>query len=354
MGPILMSDLNEGKTFCMNAGGPAGRPLRTAFARLGQWLAATHVSRGAGRVGTLVGRMLATVLALALSLSVMGGAAAAQTVTAGVPTQLKFQYGGETRTYTIYVPRSLSATKSRSAFILLHGRGGSGKGIMSASKLNALADSEGFVAIYPETPGGRSWSDGRTVKGDNDDLGFILKVVDSVVAENAVNPAQVYIGGASSGGFMAERMACEASESFMAVGVVSALLSTELAFSCAPTKNLPMVYFSGTADPVVPFVGGNWLLSQPATRDFWKDRATCTRTTGPVAQVDRYNDGTTVTLEQIDKCSHANLRLNFYVIEGGGHTWPGATIKDSAPNGLTSQEISATSTMVNFFVPYGL
>ena len=366
MGPILMSDLHEVMSLWKDAGGSARRLSLQMCARLGRRLASGPVNLPApfrpsacfGRLRMLgrarVLQCLAVALCLALSLSLLVGTAGAQTVAVGKATQLKVQYAGQTRTYIVYVPRSLSATPSRSAVLMLHGNGGSGTGIMGTSRLNAFAESVGFVAVYPETPNGRAWSDGRANKAGYDDLGFILTVLDNLVQDNGVNASQVYIGGLSSGGFMAERMACEASSSFVAVSVVSALLSAELAQTCAPVKALPMVYFSGTADPVVPFGGANWLLSQPATRDFWKSSGTCTRTTGAVGQADRFNDGTTLSLERIDQCARPDMRLDFYVIESGGHAWPGSKRAAPVQNGLTSQEVDASAAMVDFFILYGL
>ena len=360
-----MNDQHDLKTHWEATEGPAGRLNLRPFAKLVRRLASRpghkfRLSMVFDRLGVMCRaqalQSLAAVLCLALGLSGLAAPAFAQAVTPGSATQLKLQFQGQTRTYIIYVPRSLKTiTAARPAVLLLHGNGGSGVAIMGASRLNALAESEGFVAIYPETQGGRAWNDGRASKAGYDDLGYILKVIEASALYNGVNTDKVFVGGASSGGFMAQRLACEASTSFQAVSVGSALLTTALSARCAPSRDLPMVFIDGTADTIVPFAGANWVLSQPDTRDFWKAEAECTRTSGLIAQPDRYDDGTTLSLERIDRCARGDLVLDFYVIESGGHTWPGITGKVSpVQNGLTSQEINATSTMVEFFVRYGL
>ncbi len=240
-------------------------------------------------------------LAVALALVVAPAAAQVaepEAATIGTATTLTVQHEGLARSYLLYVPNSLKAVTSRPAVLLLHGNGGSGKSIMGWSGLNALAESEGFVAIYPQTVGGRGWNDGRPNKAGYDDLGYIQKVVAAVVQSSAVNVGKVFVAGASSGGFMTQRLACEASTEFRAAGVVIALLTTSLGETCAPEKSLPMVFITGDADPVVPFTGDDWVHSQPETMAFWKNDGVCDMSPGVVALPDLTDDGTTVSMER--------------------------------------------------------
>ncbi len=46
--------------------------------------------------------------------------------------------------------------------------------------------------------------------------------------------------------------------------------------------------------------------------------------------------------------------MDFYVVHGGGHSWPGLIGTAPAANGVTSQDINASRILVDFFARYGL
>ena len=74
------------------------------------------------------------------------------------------------------------------------------------------------------------------------------------------DPHRVYVIGFSNGGMMALRMMCEATEVFAAIAAIGASLPAEVAPGCKPAAATPVLLMNGTADPFVPFEGGQVVL----------------------------------------------------------------------------------------------
>jgi polyhydroxybutyrate depolymerase len=66
---------------------------------------------------------------------------------------------------------------------------------------------------------------------------------------------------------------------------------------------------------------------------------------------DAHDDGTTVRRETYTGCD-AGAEVVYYEIEGGGHTWPGASAPGGGGVGLTSREISASEIALRFFLDH--
>src|SRR6266542_4422821 len=67
---------------------------------------------------------------------------------------------GEKREYLLYVPRSYDPTKPTPLVISMHGAGGWPVQQMDLSEWNRLAESQGFIVVYPsgvEGAGPRVW-----------------------------------------------------------------------------------------------------------------------------------------------------------------------------------------------------
>jgi polyhydroxybutyrate depolymerase len=180
------------------------------------------------------------------------------------------------RTYLVHAPSAANpAHVPRPLLILLHGRYGNGVVTEEHSRLSALADREGFVVVYPDGID-RSWHDrreqGPAAEAHVDDVAFISSLIDTMVREESVDPKRVYVAGISNGAMMTFRLACELSEKIAAVGAVIGALPENGAQDCKPSHPMPLVMFSGTEDPLVPYAGGEVkghrgrVLSADATR----------------------------------------------------------------------------------------
>jgi polyhydroxybutyrate depolymerase len=178
------------------------------------------------------------------------------------------------------------------------------------------------------------------------------------------------------GAFTSSAVACELSSRVAAVAPVAGLQ----AFSwCRPKRPVPVVAFQGTTDPFVSYTGGPGpaALKLPAPDGSNKTvgqelKAHPHAAGNPLPQsiptqvatwAKRNGCGATPTKTQIASdvtrvtypCA-ADSSVQFYVIKGGGHTWPGAPpgVFPAATVGRTTTSISANQVIWNFFQAHPL
>ena len=96
------------------------------------------------------------------------------------------QQGDVLRTYRLYTPPLLKKSEAVPLLVALHGSGSTSIQFAQESRFDALADSEGFLVVYPDAVES-NWNDGRKdpafPSGNNglDDVAFVRAVVDNMV-----------------------------------------------------------------------------------------------------------------------------------------------------------------------------
>ena len=273
------------------------------------------------------------------------------------------QVGDRTRTYRIYAPAR--PANPAPVVIVLHGGGGSGSGqeLMTLGGFNRIADREGIIVLYPDGIG-RNWNDGRSgvdsraFKENVDDVGFLKAMLDRVAGNYAIDRKRVFATGMSNGGFMSFRLACEASDTFLAVAPVVADLSVDLGPRCHPGHSISVAIFDGTEDPLVPWNGGyvtalgikrGQIWSAVRTYETWIELDGC-KLRFDEPEVNKVpDDGTSLVRHRATSCA-GGAEVRLYEIRGGGHTWPrGAPYLGKAIVGRVSQEFDANEEIWSFF-----
>jgi polyhydroxybutyrate depolymerase len=225
--------------------------------------------------------------------------------------------GGLERAYVLHAPALWPGTELP-LVVVLHGSGGNAAAIEAQTGFSEEGDWRGFAVAYPEaTPvNQRRWNAGLCC-GTADDVAFLRALVDDAAAALPIDRRRVFAAGLSNGGMMAYRLACEASDSFAAVGVVAGALVTP---GCAPAAPVSVIHVHGTRDEFVPLTGGPGALgvTYPTTEralDFWSERDGCDPTPwlaapGPELTLRRYagcRDGTGVELWEVERGKHGWL-----------------------------------------------
>ena len=239
----------------------------------------------------------------------------------------RIEVNGQSREYRLFVPGGVM-DKHPPAFLILHGGYSNASRMERYSGFTTFAASKGLVAVYPDGIDGH-WNDGR-INGQQstaDDLSFLRKLIQSLVAEG-IDAKRVYVAGISNGGMMALHMACTMPDAIAGIAVVAA--SQPVDATCPSPRPLPVILFHGTADRIVPIGGGSVggrgthgaVKSHAETVSFWQKENDCgpTPTHSIVGQGSA--DGIHVSVEQFP-CPPGK-GLENVIIEGGGHTWPGA------------------------------
>jgi polyhydroxybutyrate depolymerase len=270
------------------------------------------------------------------------------------------------RTYILFTPDIRPPAGGLPLVVALHGGGGTAQQMMGFSRFNAIAAREGFAVAYPQGTG-RRWNDGRVFRGrsetESDDVAFVRGVVADIARKGTLlDRKRIFAAGISNGGFMSFRLACDAADLFAAVAPVTATMPADLGPRCNPGAPVAVLVINGTADPLVPYAGGQVralfslrgeIWSTERTVEFWAERNRCAAPPDVRALADRDSgDGSRVVEVAYTRCAGPRVRL--LRIEGGGHTWPGgAQYLPSAWIGTTNRDIDGTEVIWNFFKSSG-
>lgn len=253
---------------------------------------------------------------------------------------------GRRRNYLVHVPPE-PPPAGRSLVIVLHGRRISATDIRSITHFDRIADRHGFFVVYPEGHE-RSWNDGRAntpAKRDGiDDVAFIRDLIDHLVDSERIDPARVGATGLSNGGAMSHRLGLELSDRIAAIAPVAGLMPRALA-EVAPAHAVSVLAIHGAADKVAPIdarptlqsrllglligartkgarVSGVLPLSDTVAR--WQAIDRCA-TAVPMEPIDAIR-GDPTSVERVGWVGGpADAAVQRWVVNGGGHTWPGGS-----------------------------
>jgi polyhydroxybutyrate depolymerase len=229
-----------------------------------------------------------------------------------------------------------------------HGMALDAKEQRGLSDLDRVADKEGFAVVYPQglaraevygfKLGGYTHNAGGCCSAANmdnhttDDVGFSRAILSEIAKNVSIDLKRVFSTGFSNGGFMSNRLACEASDIFAAIAPVSGILapnpnpgmqSTEQ-FTCKPKRPVPVLHIHGTEDELVDYDGNEayeW-DSVLAYISGWNKRNGCktvSRTSFSNSSSSTHNNITCTS-------GCAEMRnVTLCTIHGGTHAWPGGT-----------------------------
>lgn len=267
---------------------------------------------------------------------------------------------GAPRQYTVITPERV--TEPLPLLIVYHGGGQTAERARKYTRFDEYAEREKLIVVYPQGLD-NNWNDGRSsadlierAASATNDLEFTQQIIAQLVAERLVNPARVFLTGASNGGMMALYAGCNLSGRIAGIAPVVANLPVD--WKCT-ASGLPALFIHGTEDAFMPYAGG-----KVAGRVQRKDLGTVLSVDATIAAFSGINDchgiketkridnvgfDKTVAVVNVYDCTRAPLK--HFIVEGGGHTWPGARTGILADwvLGRTSEEFSATAEILGFF-----
>ncbi|QDK81063.1 alpha/beta fold hydrolase [Spirosoma sp. KCTC 42546] len=246
------------------------------------------------------------------------------------------RYDEQTRIYWLHLPPAYKQHDELLPLVIaLHGGGGSGQQFESQSKLSEKADQEGFITVCPDglqNPGVlglRTWNAGACCGQiasvqHSDDVGFIRKLIDKLVATRRVDPKKVYALGHSNGAMLCYRLACELPDKLAAIAANSGTM--QLKTACKPNRVIPILHIHSQLDRNVPYIGGvgtksinkQWNSPVDSTLTVFAQLAGCSTTKETVKTTDKYS------FYKWSGCQDG-AEIQYYLTADGGHSWPGGT-----------------------------
>ena len=257
------------------------------------------------------------------------------------------------RTCYVHLPPGYDGRRAVPLVLALHGMGGQGVGMARLTHFNAVADQNGFIVAYPDGLR-RRWSLGPLpMLGGIDDVGFIASLIAALSSDLAIDQTRIYALGMSNGGGLIDLLACRRADLFAALVIVSATIAAFMSRICRPSRPMSVLMIHGTEDPLVPFAGGGRrrqvLLSASDTAQHWARVAGCAMVPTVHYLPDAAHDGTRVRCE-VYSGGREGAEVILYVIEGGGHTWPGGIpYLPERIIGRTSRQMDASEVIWDFF-----
>ena len=263
------------------------------------------------------------------------------------------QHDGQTRDYQIYIPNIYDGVSAVPLMFSFHGGGGTIAGNIAINDLRPLANTENFIAVYPQAltdpqNGDATWM--HKAPTTHDDIYFISAIIDTLSTQYNIDLSRVYASGYSNGGEFAYDLACRLNTEIAAIGAVARTMYIETFNNCSPTHPTGILSILGTSDNVsnyngVTFGGVQYYLSAANQHDYWATQNNCGAVPNTTLLPDlNTGDGSTVERNTWSTSSGFVYVEELKVI-GGGHDWPGS---------FGNMDINATQEIWSFVSKYDI
>lgn len=207
--------------------------------------------------------------------------------------------GDPEKSYRLRVPTGLPGPEAP-LVVSLHGWLQTAANHETYTHLSPAADDNGFIVAYPQAHDFH-WDQASR------DITFVLEVVADIAATWCVDPQRVHVDGASNGGAMSQRMACEESDVVASVSSHIADDVTYLSTPCDPDRPISVLLTCGELAP----------CNQVDPRVQWADRNNCPP---PVESTDEWG-----VVKHHQSCD-AGTAVFYRSVAGFGHGYSGAVV----------------------------
>ena len=291
-------------------------------------------------------------------------------------------HDGIEREFFVHVPVATNTDGLLPVVVAIHGYTSTATGFAAHHGLNAHADQNGYIVVYPQgshfmanTPGAgayrvTSWNDlaanqPETAAGPHctdestryprppectefsrcawtschDDLGFIEQVFDVMQSEFMSDPQRFYVLGVSNGAMMAITVACRMSDRIAAVAPIIGQLAP--GYACAPDKPVPMLHLYGEQDDTVRFDGqpagdGFIYTSAAETARIWAEALACDMQS--VAADSGRATAAGVSCTAYQNCGVPGQRVLSCADADGAHQWPAQGVSGIPATCVTAEQ----------------
>jgi len=273
---------------------------------------------------------------------------------------------GVSRSYVFYIPSSYDPSTPMPLVVNLHMRNSDGSTQAYITDMNTVAEREGFIALYPNALDGYwNFAYDLSMPGFEDleqnDVRFIVSLVDDLKRDLNIDSERIYLMGASNGGFMTLRTACEASDVFAAFAIVGASAFFRMNDVCDGQPPVPLLHIHGTADVDITWEGEaedtgfdeyqKW-YSVPDSIAYWVQHNACDPTP-IITELPAQSEETSVEIHEYTDCANSSAVI-LYQINGGGHNFPGIDRLSLEQVGNVNMDFYAGDVIWEFFSQHTL
>jgi polyhydroxybutyrate depolymerase len=261
-----------------------------------------------------------------VALSSFASASANRSSSAGAKETLhEISIDKNRRSYLMHVPSDLGVGEVP-LMIFLHGGTGNAEHASRTTGLNAVAEKNHFIVVYPNGTGTlmganrRVWDAGDCCaiaqRQNVKDVLFIESMIKEILRDYPVDAKRVYVTGMSNGAMMTYRLMCERPNLFAAAIPVSGTLEIP---SCEKGSSVALLHIHGSADDNVPLKGGvGHGLSRVNFRSIPDTMKLVTDTRHCKDQIRHLPNGDSETNYACTSGAPVRLRI----LSGGKHEWP--------------------------------
>jgi poly(hydroxyalkanoate) depolymerase family esterase len=266
------------------------------------------------------------------------------------------------RDYRLYVPSRATGQRA-SLIVMLHGGTQDADDFAAGTRMNELAERQGFLVAYPEqsvTANPRrywNWFQPGDQRRGRGEPSIIAGLTGRIAGDYAVEPRRVYVAGFSAGAAMAAVMAACYPDVYAGVGVHSGLAygaahDVASAFKAmkqgAPAGaarrtdagSVPLIVIHGDGDPTVDHVNAEGLVEARLRTGGGRPAQYRRVSKSEQARGGRRYTRTVFTDGEGRAC------VEQWTVHGGGHAWAGGSARGSYTDPLGPD---ASAAMARFF-----
>lgn len=299
-------------------------------------------------------------------------------------TWQQFTYSGAagSRPYFVYTPANYQVGTVVPLIVMLHGCTQTPADFANGTQMNALADANQFIVVYPQQTtaynASACWNwflSANQSRGSGEPaiIAGIVQTVEQSPSRWTINLNRVYVAGISAGAAMSVILGATYPDLFSAIGVHSGLeykaatsaggaITAQIYGGPSPTTQgqaaytamgsykrvVPTIVFHGSADTVVYPINGNqvvqqWMKTDSLASGGSYNASFCCPTTTIAGQViggQAYN-------EYIWNDNNGREIQEYWFVYGMGHAWSGGSLAGSYTDPYGP---SASQAMYSFFM----
>lgn len=281
-----------------------------------------------------------------------------------------FTHPAGTRHYKLYIP-STHPGQALPLLILLHGCTQDADDFAAGTRMNGLAEREGFLVLYPEQANAANpqrcwnWFKASDQEREQGEPALLAALTRRIIRTHGADARRVYVAGLSAGGAMAMVLGVTYPDLYAAVGVHSGLpyaaahdLPSAFAAMQAGTLNLPGAVQGERANrpihpvPTIVFHGDRDTTVHPGNGDRVLAQCTKAHTGGGRGKLRMKPQrgqvpGGHAYTQSLYHDAQGQVVLEHWCIHGAGHAWSGGSPAGSFTD---AKGPDASAALLHFFL----